>query len=228
MKETQRNFDRCVASSIYKDPSLSREIKTNEEYINKNKKEIKDNASKGVNALDDMKEKWEKDIDEKDMKVQNIKSDVSSIFSKQNYIHSEVANATLKMFKVLQNILIYIKDIVMFKISRAKNNLNMNKTHLEYMDEYKDAYVDYDKAYDNLKKMDYVTAINSARKSIKKFEELSKKLDKFMDDHYVDIVEMTDGCYNLEYNLSDKSCDTLFPTLNRDIINYYPLIKDSL
>lgn len=225
MKETQKNFDRCVASSIYKDPDLYREIKKNESYIKKNEKEIRENAEKGKDGIDGIKERWEANVDQKELDVRKVKSEVGGIFEKQSYMHNEVSKRTTQMFHVLQSILIYVEGLLLYKVSTSKTNLNMNQTHLDYMDKYKDAYNYYNNAFNNLNRNDYTKAINDARISIKKFNKMSKELDAFMDEHFEDMVQITEGCYQLETNLEDKSCDNIFPNLNRDIIKFYPVIK---
>jgi hypothetical protein len=222
---TEKNFNRCVSKSIYKDPNLSKEIKRNDYYIKKHDNEIKTNLNTGRKAVEDIRQQWEDIKDKKDMEVEMSKSDSGSIFEKQGSMHNTVTSTTTQMFNVLQSVLIYIQGILLYKVSTHKETLDIDKKHEYFMAKYETVYTKYKRAFEYLEETNWALSMNSAREAIDDFEKLSIELDEFIGEHMYQIDEISKSCYDLKYNLKDNSCEKLFPNLTKEWIDYYPIVK---
>jgi hypothetical protein len=226
---TQTNFDRCVATYTYKDPQLTKEIKRNERYIKQHDGEIKQtlkNSNIGVEAI---RKQWEEVKDIQDMKVQKYKSESNGIIEKQGYIHKTFSEKTTQLFQVIKSTVLYIQTILVYRVSKHKDDLAIDRRHDEFMDRYAAIYVKYKSAFDSLDKREYTDAINKAREAIRDYNQMNAELNQFMAEHYYQIEDITESCYHLKYTLDDYACEEkIFPNIITPLIDYFPILKNAL
>jgi len=224
---TQSNFNRCVSKSVYKDPNLSKEIKRNEKYMKLHDGEIKENLSKGDEAIENIRKQWEEIIEKKDMEVQMLKSEAGGIFEKQGYMHNTIADTITQLFQVLKATIVYVQGILLYRISQHKEDLSVDKKHEEFMKKYSDIYNIYKKAFDELDKKHWSSSMNKARDAINQYDDLSYELENYMNDHFYQIADITESCYHLQYNLDDTSCEQIYPNMVIPLIDHYPILKNA-
>jgi len=224
-KSTATNFNRCVATSMYKDAELSKNIKRNQRYIKKHNQEIQQNLSESREGIEDIRNKWE-DLKEKlDMDVRKLKSEAGGIFEKQGTIHNVFAEKMTQMFKVVQSVAIYIQGILLFRISHHKEKLDMVQRHNNYMASYANTYNKYKQAFTYLDQKNWNGSINTARDAIAEFDALTRDLKEFMEANEHRISDINKSCYHLKNDLDDKSCTNLFPNL-LDTVEYQPILTN--
>jgi ABC-type multidrug transport system fused ATPase/permease subunit len=225
---TQTNFDRCVATYVYKDPQLSKEIKRNQRYIKQHDEEIKQHLSKSTKGVEEIREQWEEVKEKKDMEIQKYKSESGSIFEVQGYMHGTVSEKTTQMFQVIKSTILYIQGILVYRVSKHKEDLAIDKKHDEFMNRYAAIYLKYKSAFDSLDKREWTNSINQARDAIRDYHNLNNELNKFMTDHYYQIEDITESCYHLKYNLEDYACEEkIFPNIMKPLIDYFPILKNA-
>jgi len=226
---TQDNFQRCVATNIYKDPSLSRVIQNNQYKIVKHKNEMKNNLVTSKQFVDTVHQGWEgnQEKSQEDLIDANTKSE--AVFQTQEALYQQILLKTAQMFHTISSIVRYIQGILVFNLSNTKESLAIDVKHDYFMKEYEKIYNDnYAQAYAELSKRHPEQAINHARDAIENFNALNQELEKFMEDHYQDIQTITEGCYQLKYNMDDgQTCPLLFPNINQPFIDIYPKLKRS-
>jgi hypothetical protein len=225
---TQTNFNRCVATTMYKDPNLSREIKRNDKFIKLHDHEIKDNLKTGYEEVDELRAQWERVKELKDMDVQKLKSETGGIFEKQGYIHNTLAETTTQMFQVLKSTVIYIQGILLYRVSEHKLDLDINGTHTRFMTRYAATYQKYKQAFRSLDETKWTNAINTAREAIDEYDQLNYELNLYMEDHFYQLQDITESCYHLKYNLEDESCEKMFPKLTTQWIDFFPILQKIL
>ena len=225
--ETETNFKRCVASNIYKDPVLDKEIKKNRLKIQERDKEMKENLGTGKGIVQGIKQQWEAIMEGGLLDLQVTNADNTRIFEKQGMLHEKVAKKTTQVFQVMKSVLFYIQGILVLRMGEEKTKLNIDARHDAYMTRYMKIHEDYNAAYDKLKKGEYNVAIFHARKAIEAYKELNDDLDKFMNSNYKSIKDITQGCYQLRYNMENESCGIIFPNINRGMVDYYATIADN-
>jgi hypothetical protein len=232
---TQDNFQKCVSTNIYKDPALSRVIKHNEDLIQKHENEIKQNLEVGKKYVNAMNNEWNSIKDKQDQNLMDVQTTNESIFEKNDVLYEEILLKTSQMFHLLSSIIRYIQGILVYKVTSYKKNLSIDQQHEYFMGRYIQIYENYSKAY-NLVTKDNNAAINHARIAIEDYTALNKELDDFMSVHMKDITSITEICYQLEYNMDDRTCSTLFRDktvedtshINQDWIDHYPMMKHAL
>lgn len=224
-KSSETNFNRCVATAMYKDPHLTKEIKRNENYIKKNSYEMKDNLQKGTTTVEDIREKWGELKDKLDMDVQMLKSNSGGIFEKQGSMHNDFSERVMQIFSVLKSVMIYIKGILLYRVSQHKTMLDVNKKHEYYMARYEAIYQKYKQSFEFLDKEEWAKSMNTAREAIDEFNALNLEISEFMKDNEYRMTDINKSCYHLKYDLEDASCETLFPKLI-DTVAYQPFLKN--
>jgi ABC-type multidrug transport system fused ATPase/permease subunit len=225
---TQTNFDRCVATYVYKDPQLSKEIKRNQRYIKQHDGEMKQNLSKTTIGLDEIHKQWEDVKEKKDKEVQRYKSEANGIFEKQGYMHGTLADKTTQMFQVIKSVILYIQGILVYRVSKHKEDLAIDKRHDEFMGRYAAIYIKYKAAFESLDKKEWTNSINHARDAMRDYQKLDIELNEFMTDHYYQIEDITESCYHLKYNLDDDACEEqIFPNITKPLIDYFPILKNA-
>lgn len=223
---TQTNFNRCVATSVYKDPNLTKEIKRNERYIKLHDGEIKQNLSAGENGVEDIRKKWKETKEKKDSEIITSNSDALRIFEKQGYMHKTLAEKTSQMFNVLKSTIIYIQSILLYRVSRHKTDLAIDRRHDEFMGKYAAIYKIYGSAFESIDKKEWTSAVNKARDAIREYNTLNKELNEFMNEHFYQIADISESCYHLKYTLEDDSCEEkIFPNITKPLIDYFPILK---
>jgi len=225
---TQTNFNRCVATTMYKDPHLSKEIKRNDKFIKLHDHEIKDNLETGYEAVDELRSQWEKVLELKEMEVRKLKSETGGIFEKQGYIHNTLSDTTTQMFQVLKSTIIYIQGILLYRVSEHKLDLDINGTHNRFMERYANTYQKYKAAFRFLDEGNWTNSINTARDAIDEYEQLNYELNVYMEEHFYQLKDITESCYHLKYNLEDESCERMFPNLTTQWIDFFPILKKIL
>ena len=225
---TKSNFQKCVSSNTYKDPKLSRDIKQNEFYIKKNSEETKKNLKESKKYTAEIKEQWTNIVDMKQLDLNAVELDKNRIFDKQGVTYNEVAKKSTQLFHVLRSVLIYIQNILMFKLNYYKKTLSIDQTHSRMMNDYKTTYAIYKDAFAKLDSQNYVASMNAAREAVDSYNALTKELEEFTEKNMVYIAHISEGCYQLKYNMDNPSCGTLFPNLNNELIDYYPKLSSIL
>jgi hypothetical protein len=235
--KTQDNFQKCVSSNIYKDPSLTRVIKENESKILKHENEMKQNLEIGKKYVGTVNEKWDETKDKKQQDIFDVKTTNMNNFEEQETLYQEVLIKTSQMFHLLGSVVRYIQGVLIYNVSNYKNGINekdglnnkegltIEKRHDYFMSKYDNIYKDYSDAYHKLNIQDYHGGINSARNAIEGYNALNDELNEFMNAHYSDVISITESCYQLKYNMDDQTCTRLFPNLNQQFIDYYPTLK---
>jgi len=227
---TQDNYQKCVSTHVYKDPSLTRIIKKNESMIQKHKDEFKQNleiSKKYVNAVNNQ---WNETNDQHDKDFIEVENTNQQIFHNNNVLYEDILYKTSQMFHILSSIIRYIHGILIYRVSNYKRDLSIDEQHKHFMERYIQIYDDYSLAYDLLRKKDPVGAINASRTAIEDYNALNKELEDFMKVHYKDIGSITEMCYQLQHNMDDTTTcpQKIFKNINQDWINYYPFLKKSL
>ena len=225
VKASETNFNRCVATAMYKDPHLTKEIKRNENYIKKNSNEMKENLKKGTDAVEEIHDKWDEMKDKLDMEVQMLKSDAGGIFEKQGYMHNEFAGKVMQIFNVLKAVMVYIQGILLYRVSQNKRTLDINKRHEDYMNRYDANYRKYKQAFEFLDKEEWNKSMNTARDAINEFNAMNLELSEFMRDNEFRMTDINKNCYHLKYDLEDNSCETMFPNL-LDTVAFQPFLRN--
>jgi hypothetical protein len=225
---TQDNFQKCVSTNIYKDPSLTRVINHNEKTIQKHQDEMKQNLEVSKIYVNALNNEWKETNDQHAKDFLEVENENEKIFDQNNVLYDDILYKTSQMFHVLSSIIRYIQGILLFRVSNYKKNLSIDEQHEYFMTKYIQIYKDYSKAYDLLRTDDSISAINTARTAIEDYHALNKELQDFMEVHYKDINSITEMCYQLQYNMDDTRCLTLFKQINTDWIDHYPMLKHSL
>lgn len=223
--KTQQNFEKCVSSNIYKDPTLTRVIKENESKILQHENEMKQNLEIGKKYVGVVNEKWDETKDKKQQDIMDVNTTNMNNFEKQEMLHQEVLIKTSQMFHVLGSIVRYIQGLLIYNVSNYKQELTIDQRHDYYMTKYDAIYADYTGAFQKLNNADYHGAINSARNAIERYNALNDELNEFMNAHYSDIQSITESCYQLKYNMDDQTCSRIFPNLNQQLVDYYPTLS---
>jgi len=223
---TQENFDRCVATSIYKDPNLSKEIKRNERYIKLHDNEIKQNLAEGEKGIDQIRKQWKDVQANKEREVRTAREEAGKIFEKQGYIHTTLAEKTTQLFEVLKFTIIYIQGILVYRVSQHKTDMDIEKTHDTMMKRYAATYDKYKEAYNYLDQGNWTGSINRARDAIKEYNDMSADIRNFIRDHEYQMKDINKSCYDLKYNLDDNSCSKIFPKL-LETVDYEPIINNA-
>jgi hypothetical protein len=223
---TQSNFQKCVANNMYKDPDLSRDIKTNKYYIQKNDDEIQKNLVKSKKITSDIRKQWNTVLEAKQGNLTDIHIGNTGIFENQGSMYSNVAQNSNQLFQVLKSILYYLKNTLIFKANYFKKQLSIDKKHDDFMTEYRLIYNNfYIPAFENLNQEKLTSAMNSARDAVDKYNELTKKLDLYIEKSLPIVAPITETCYKLRYSVHDSTCNQLFPNLNEIPIDLFPNIR---
>lgn len=224
---TQDNFQKCVSTNIYKDPALYREIRTNQSRFKKHKNEMKQNLSIGEKYSNSMKKGWESLKETTENAMTGVQNLIPGLFDKNNNLYNQILLKSSQMFHMLASIIRYLQGVLIYNASNSKTTLNIDKKHAYFMKNYDLIYKDYVEAYDKLSENNLRGAINSARDAIEQYNALNEELEDFMNAHYKDIQKITENCYHLKYNLDDATCSILFPNLNQQFVDFYPMIKQA-
>ncbi len=227
-KTTQDNFQKCVSSNIYKDPALTRAIKQNHKNIKLNHNEMKNHigvAKENIRRKKEVSDKIDEDMQDAIFKVS---TENSSIFEKDGLVYNQVLLQTTQLFHTIASIIRYIQGILLYNVSNYKISLNVDQTHNTFMTKYDTIYRTYSRAYSELSQANYRGSINTARDAIEQYNQLNQELEDFMNAHYKEIGYITEGCYQLQYNMEDNKCYDIFPQLNPHFIDFYPMVKDAM
>ena len=222
---TLSNFQKCVSNNMYKDPKLTKEIKQNEYLIRKNNKDMNNSFKYGKNIISDIKDDWTDVIVKKQDELDDISAQKDKIFEEQGFLYKEVANKTAQLFKVIQSMIIYIEGVIQVKMSSHKSDLDIDSLHNSFMEKYKDTHKIYEKAYENLDKENWKGSINHARNAIANYKDMTKELDEYMKNNAHLVYSITEGCYQLKYNMDSDKCSALFPNLNKEFVANFPNIN---
>jgi hypothetical protein len=224
---TQDNFQKCVSTNIYKDPALNRAIKTNQSRIKKHKDEMTQNLSIGDKYSKTVKKGWENLKETTQNEVTDVENEIPELFDKNTSLYEQILLKSSQMFHMFASIVRYLQGVLIYNASNSKTKLNIDENHDYFMSRYSLIYKDYTEAYDKLNENELRGAINSARDAIEKYNALNQELEDFMNAHYKDIQKITENCYHLKYNLDDPTCSVLFPKLNQQFVDFYPMIKQA-
>jgi hypothetical protein len=225
---TVDNFNGCVGKSIYKDPYLYKEIKENDKRIRQHNKEIGRHLNTGEKTVQGIRKKWDETKEQKDMEAHLSKSDAGGNIEKQASMHGIVAAKSEQMFELLNHIVLYIQGILLYRVSKHKQEMNIDQMHQDYMNRYSLIYNNkYKNAFVSLDKKDWKASMNTAREAIDDFNALTDELTQFMDDHLYQLTDITESCYHLKYNLNNDDCkQKIFPNLSTSLVDAYPLLKE--
>ena len=208
---------------------MTRVIHHNESTIKTIEDEIKKNLEISKTYVNAVNNDWNKTNDQHAKDFVEVENANEKIFDKNNVLYEDILYKTSQMFHVLSSIVRYIQGILIYRVSNYKRGLSIDEQHEYYMTKYIQIYDDYSRAYNLLKNpANTLDAINAARTAIENYNALNKELEDFMTVHYKDIESITEMCYQLEYNMDDTRCLTLFKQINRDWIDYYPTLKNAL
>lgn len=234
---TQDNFEKCVATNVYKDPAQLRVIKKNQERMIQHQNEMKNNletATKYANALN---QGWTSDQDGIEQSIMDVNTENNAIFDHHEVLYREILLKSTQMFNVLSSIIRYFQGILVYQVSNYKlgftidDHQGIDEIHAYFMSQYDSLYTTgYSAAYQKLSDSttDYHDAINTARNTIEQYDALSQVLDNFMYIHLNDIQSITESCYHLKYNMDDQTCPTIFPNINMNYVDFYPTLANAL
>jgi hypothetical protein len=222
---TLSNFQKCVANNIYKPPKIAREIKQNEYLIRKNNKDMKNSLEYGKTIVSDINEDWTNVLVKKQDELDDISSQKDKIFEEQGFLYKEVAKKTAQLFKVIQSMIIYIEGVIQVKMSKNKSQLDVDNLHNDFMSRYQDTHKLYTQAYEKLDNANWKGSINNARVAISNYKEMTKELDEYMEKNAHLVYSITEGCYQLKYNMDSDKCSALFPNLNKEFVANFPNIN---
>lgn len=223
---TQSNFQKCVATRMYQDPNLTKEINRNKVFIKKNDENIRKTLETERKLVREINEKWIGVLDSKQMDLNDIATDKDKRFTEHGFLYSELSKKTTQLFKVLQSILIYVQGILIYKVSDYKKNMDFDKTHSDFMAKYTTNYEKYKQSYAYLDQGKWTDAINTARDTIDNYVKMTKEVDDYMTKHMYMVSSITESCYQLRYNMDNDSCSSkIFPNINNELIALYPTLN---
>jgi len=226
---TQDNFQKCVATNIYKDPGLTRVIKHNEELMTQHQNEMKKNLETATTYVNAVNNEWNNTAEGRDQDIIDVQTTNDSIFEHHDVLYEEILLKTTQMFHLLSSAVRYIQGIMSYKVSNYKLGLGVDNVHDSFMTQYDAIYnTGYVVAYQQLSEGDYTDAINTARTAIVNYNDLSQQLDNYMSDHFEDIQSITESCYHLKYNMDDQTCSRIFPRINQSYVDFYPTIMKAI
>ena len=221
---TQSNFQKCVASRMYQDPNLTKEINRNKGFIQKNDANIRKTLETERKLVGEINKKWVDVLDSKQTDLNNIALDKDKNFTEQGFLYSELAKKTTQLFKVLQAIIIYVQGILIYKVSEYKKSMDLDKTHSDFMTKYNDNYAKYSQSFVYLDQGKWTDAINTARDTIDNYVKMTKDVEDYMTKNEFRVSSITESCYQLRYNMDNDSCSKIFPNINKELIALSPII----
>jgi hypothetical protein len=214
---------------VYKDPGMTRVIRENEKKIMKHQNEMKENLDKATKYVHEVNQDWNTTKDGSEKPITDVKTETDNIFESNNISYEDVLIKTTQMYHVLSSIIRYFQGIFVYRVSNSKMYLNVDEAHDELMQLYDKTYHNqYALAYQQLEREDYMNAINTARDTIQTYNTLTQYLDNYIQEHLDDVQIITEGCYQLKYNMDDQTCSRIFPNLNQSYVDMYPTIMKAI
>jgi hypothetical protein len=213
--DTERNFKKCVSTHMYKDPDLSKDIRTNLINIQEGQKNIIDTQISARRIVMEIKKAWENEKTKGKERISDMSKTNDEIFMNMDTEHGEFVKKTTQLINVLNYIIIYFSNIVWIMIGQKKIEMSIEENHKTFMKRYRDIDIDYKAAYDQLNKGNYPLAIYKAQTAIQSYNQLNKDIDAFREKHSSSRAKIIKGCNTLKQINIDK-CSTIFPFLGQE------------
>jgi len=214
--ETEKNFKKCIRTNMYKDPSLSKEIRNNLVNIQERQREIIQNQLRGKQSVKELKRQWKETEDRGKASIDELNLETDEVFSSQDTQHGDFAKSTTQLIHLFNYLITYLSNIVWIRLGEKKRILSIEERHKVYMKRYREIYEDYKASYDALNRGDHTFAINKAQKAITAYTKLGADIDTFMNDHSTTRAYITNGCNQLKQAMNNEKCSVIFPYLIND------------
>lgn len=213
--DTERNFKKCVSTNMYKDPTLSKEIRTNLSNIQQTQKEIIENQITGKRIIMEMKRQWDNMLKSSKKEISDLRETNDEIFSSQDTDNGKFVKKITQLVNVFSYIIVYLSNIALIGVGQKKVEMSIDENHRRFMTRYREVYKDYTEAYEHLNKENYPLAIHKAQTAIQSYLKLNNDIDEFIEKHSHSRTKIIQGCNTLRKIGVDK-CSTIFPYLGQE------------
>lgn len=216
---TEKNFQKCVTTHMYRDPGLTKQIALNRTNIQTQKKTIGENFKLGYDNVQEVKQSWKNDEKKSVAGLSGVEGEMDQVFTSQYTLHAELVKKMRQLYYVIDAILKYIQTVLQIRVGEEKMTLSIESKHNSYMERYNAIHQDYLAANSEYAKGNYRVAVQKAQSAIEKYNKIEAELDLFMKDHSRTRTYITRGCYRLKNTFKNEKCNEIFPHLDWNEIN---------